>query len=369
MIIYGALLIPLITAFVLYRYFNHRTIWWEFCIPLGVSLAFIVAMKLIIEVVQVRCDEYWGSFVSRVEYYEDWNEYIHRICTRSCGKNCITTYDCSYVQYHPPRWEIRTTTNETVSITKTQYNEIKSLFKNESFAELNRRSFTNDGDLYYSEWANDSIRAIPVTTTHTYENRIKAADQSVFHFSEVKEVDVKKYSIKDYPEIYDNYKMDVVIGDSTNDGALANKKLQYYNSLLGHKKEVKMFVFVFKNQPIEAALYQEWFLSGANMNEFILCIGIDDSRNVKWSKVLSWTRSETLKAEVKSFAQNQTSLNLSSIVDFMATKVSDSFKRRDFKEFSYLTVEPPLWAVILTYLLTIGINFGLSYWIINNEHE
>jgi hypothetical protein len=369
MIIYGALFIPLIVAFLLYKYFNHKTVWWELFIPLVASLIFTFSMKAIIEVVQVRSNEYWGSFVSRVEYYEAWNEYIHRICTRSCGENCTTTYDCSYVQYHSPYWQIVTTTGETVRITQGQYSQLKSKFGNESFVELNRNSYSIDGDEYCSNWKQDSATATPVTTQHTYENRVKAADQSVFHFEEVKEVDVKKYSLKEYPEIFDNYKMQTVIGDSSQDALLADKKFCYINGLLGHKKEVRIFVLVFKNQPIDAALYQEWYWSGANMNEFVICIGIDSERNVKWCKPISWTRSETLKAEVKNFVQSQTKLNLSDVADFTQKQVDKGFVRRSFKEFNYLTVEPPTWAVILTYLLTIGINIGLSCWVIRNEYE
>jgi hypothetical protein len=191
----------------------------------------------------------------------------------------------------------------------------------------------------------------------------------VFNFSDVSKEDVKKYSLKEYPEIYTYYKMQSVIGDSSEDALLADKKFCYINGLLGHKKEVRIFVLVFKDQPVEAGLYQEWYWSGANMNEFVICIGVDKERNVKWCKPFSWTRSETLKAEVKNFVQSQTKLNLSAVADFTQKQVDKGFVRRSFKEFNYLTVEPPMWAVILTYLLTIAINIGLSYWIIINKYE
>jgi hypothetical protein len=375
MIIYGALLIPFIVAFVLYKFFNRSVIWWELFIPLAVSLIFTFLMKLGIESVQVSSKEYWGSLVDRVEYYEAWNEYVVATCTRTCccdskGENCRTeTYDCSYVRYHSPYWQIITTNGEVVGISEREYNRIKEKFNNEHFVELNRDYHTQDGDKYFSKWANDSATATPVTTLHHYENRVKAADQSVFHFQEVSEADISKYSLKSYPAIRDGYKMNAVIGDSSQDALIADKKFQYANGLLGHKKEVRIFVLIFKNQPIEAGFYQEWYWSGANMNEFVICIGIDKERNVKWCKPISWTRSETLKAEVKQFVQSQTKLNLQSIADYTQQQVDKQFVRRSFKEFNYLTVEPPMWAVILTYLLTLLINVGLSYWIIRNEFE
>lgn len=375
MIIYGALFIPLIVAFILYKYFRRKVVWWEMLIPLTVSLAFIVGMKITIEHSQVRSKEYWGSLVERVEYYEDWDEYIHQTCTRTCccdskGENCsVESYDCSYVQYHSPFWQIVCTNGETVGISELQYNEIKSKFNNEYFTELNRNYHTNDGDMYYCTWPHDSITAIPVTTLHHYENRVKAADQSVFHFREISKSDIKKYDIKKYPKIHSHFKQSVVIGDSSTDALMSDLKLQYVNGLLGHSKQVRVYILIFKNQSIEAALYQEWYWSGGNKNEFVICIGIDNERKVEWCRPFSWTRSEALKAEIKNYFQNQEILTLQQSIPVIHEKIQKGFVRRSFKEFDYLTVEPPAWAVILTYLATIAINFGISVWVIKNDHQ
>src|SRR3990167_2897830 len=85
MIIYGALLIPIITALVLFLLFRYKTVWWEFLIPLSASFLFIMLMKFGIEASQVQSKEYWGSFISRVEYYEDWDERV----------SCRHSYDCN----------------------------------------------------------------------------------------------------------------------------------------------------------------------------------------------------------------------------------------------------------------------------------
>jgi len=145
------------------------------------------------------------------------------------------------------------------------------------------------------------------------------------------------------------------------------KKFQYLNGKLGHKKEVKLFVIVLRNQPREAGHYQEWLWTGANMNEFVICIGVDDKRNVQWCHPFSWTRNELLKVETREFVQAQKVLNLSALADFTETKIDVGFVRRDFKEFSYLTVEPPMWSILLTYFLTLLVNIGLSFWLVNNE--
>lgn len=375
MVIYGAFLIPFIVAFVLYKYFKRDTSWWEYFVPLIVSVILIISSKAIIETSQVSSKEYWGSFISKAEYFEEWDEWIDQTCTRECccdskGENCSTeTYDCSYRLYHPAYWQITTTIGERINISESEYARVKKILGNESFQDLDRDYYRIDGDEYYSIWRRDSATAIPVTTLHYYENRVKAADQSVFHYGKVTKQDIEKYKLKEYPKIYNYYQMASVIGDSSVDALIADKKINYVNGLLGHKKEVRVFVLVFKNQPIEAALYQEWYWSGANMNEFVVCIGIDNDRNVKWCKPMSWTRSEILKVKVKSFVQEQGKLNLQELAYFMQNSVDREFLRRDFAEFNYLTVEPPTWTVFLTYFLTLLVNIGLSWWIIHNEHE
>ena len=246
MIIYGALFIPLIVAIVLYKMYNRFVVWWEFFIPLIVSLILTFSMKAIIESVQVQSEEYWGSLVKRVEYYEAWNEYISQTCTTTCccdskGNNCQTiTYDCSYVKYHSAYWQIITTNGETVSISEKEYKRIKQIFENENFQELNRNYHTIDGDMYHSDWSGDSTTAIAVTTLHHYENRIKVADQSIFHFQKVEKEDIQRFSLKDYPKIRDNYKMVAVLGDSSKDALTADRKFQYINGLLGHSKQVRV---------------------------------------------------------------------------------------------------------------------------------
>jgi hypothetical protein len=60
-------------------------------------------------------------------------------------------------------------------------------------------------------------------------------------------------------------------------------------------------------------------------------------------------------------------VDLVALMPWIAENIEQRFVRRQFAEFSYLTVEPPLWMVILTFLLTIGVNVGISYWIIQNE--
>ena len=55
------------------------------------------------------------------------------------------------------------------------------------------------------------------------------------------------------------------------------------------------------------------------------------------------------------------------IQDILNKRMPD-FKRKDFKEFSYITVDPPTWAVWVTFIITILLTIGLCYWAIVNDY-
>jgi hypothetical protein len=64
----------------------------------------------------------------------------------------------------------------------------------------------------------------------------------------------------------------------------------------------------------------------------------------------------------------QPTLNLKSLVEKLSTTVPNEWKRKDFKDFDYLKVEPSKTAIILTWLLTLISTIGTIFWAINNEY-
>ena len=57
------------------------------------------------------------------------------------------------------------------------------------------------------------------------------------------------------------------------------------------------------------------------------------------------------------------------LVDEIGPMVQEKFVRKQFADFDYITIEPPFWAVMTTFLVTIAVNVGLSLWIVHNEHR
>lgn len=387
MIIWLALLVPVITAFVLFFFFRHKTAWWEFAIPFLASLLFIWIMKFTTELSLTSDTEYWGEPITQAIYSEPWDEEVPcrhpKYCTRynSCKSrdskgNCrggYEEYQCGYkhaydVDYHSEYWEVTTASGNSSNISQAEFNRYVNKWGNKSFVDKHRDYHSIDGDWYVSTCPNDDSKIECFVTSHSYENRVQAS-HSVFNYPDVEEKDVAFYGLYDYPSIYENYKQIGILGPGDSTKAIAENKIQILNAKLGPKKQVKVFVLVFKNKSDDVAYHQECYWKGGNKNEFVVCIGVDNAMNVTWCRPFSFTEVQEVKVETRNYVESMGKLNLSKVSDFLYTEIDQKFKRKHFRDFSYLTVEPKGWQVILTFILTVVINLGLSLWLIKNEYD
>lgn len=387
MAIWLALLIPVVTAFVLYQFFGHKTAWWEFAIPFAASIILVLIMKFATELSQTSDTEYWGEPLKEAIYSEPWDEEVPcrhpKYCERynSCKSrdskgNCqggYEEYQCGYqhaydVDYHSEYWEVTTVSGNSSYVSQAEFNRLVNKWGNKAFVDKHRDYHSIDGDWYVSTCPNDDSKIECFVTEHTYENRVQAS-HSVFNYPEVEEKDVAFYGLYDYPAITERYKQVSILGSGDSSQRRAENKMQILNAKLGPKKQAKVFILIFKNKSDDVAYHQECYWKGGNKNEFVVCIGIDNNNNVKWCRPFSFTEVQEVKIETRNYVQEMGQLNLANLADFLYKEIDTKFQRKHFREFSYLTVEPKTWHVVLTFVLTIIINVGLSMWIITNEHD
>jgi hypothetical protein len=368
-------MIPAITGAVLYYKFHKKIHLWELVALVGIPVLLIIGSKSLVESLQTMDTEYWGGWTTKAEYYEDWNERVPcahpeyrtesytdskgRTQTRQVYVGQQHAYD---VSYHPEHWDLHTSNGERLSISRDRFEFLCNRFGSRKFVDLGRSYHTNDGDKYVTTWAGTDETFDTVVTKHSYENRVAVSD-SVFNYPEVEESTKKDYGLYNYPPLID-YKQRAVLGPG---GGQADQRFRYWNAKLGRLKQVKMFVCVYQGQPKQAALEQEALWKGGNKNEFIICVGIDKERKVKWSYVFSWSESDGLKVRARDYLMGQEKLDLTAYVDWLAPEVQKDFVRKRFADFAYLTVEPPGWAVFLVYLLTLLACGGLGAFVVLNE--
>lgn len=373
MILFAALLVPIIIAIILFVFLKYETSWWEFLLPFATALIVAGIFKLAVEKSATSDDEYWTGYVVNAQYYESWNEWIHKTCSKqvsngrdSKGNTKYRTvyYDCSYCQEHPAYWIITDNNGIQLSVSETKYKKLVSKFGNEHPVDMHRHYYTRDGDMFQTDFPNNNDLLECVVTEHSYENRVQAA-RDVFNFEEVDTADIREYGLYQYP-VVNGYTQRNLIGN-IKDSNYLNRKLEILNARLGNKKQVKVFVLLFRNKTRESGHYQEALWKGGNKNELVVCIGLDNNDNVSWCYPFTWCENQILKVNTRTHFEEEKKLDLNKGIDYLYTEVDTNFKRKHFKEFSYLTVEPSTAEIIWTFVITILVNIGVVYWIITNK--
>lgn len=367
-----AFLIPLIAAIYIKKAYKHEVTTLEsFCVMF--PAVFLIPLGRYLSVSSISTDyERHGGWAVSTEYYEDWNEYIHRTCTRTVGsgdKQTTETYDCSYVDYHPEYWIVRDSNGYEVSITQEDYSFLKSKFVNSMFVDMHRYYHTDDGDMYRSSWDGLDKTFHEVTTTHKYENKTQVSN-SVYTFPEVTDEEIEKYSLIKYPEEHSVLHDSPILGRSAPE---ADKFLKKTNALFGGSKQIRFWLVFINNQPIEAGFMQESLWGGGNKNEFVVVVGTNDNKIV-WCHPFCWspegyTGNDMMKERVRDFVLlDKNHLNPLTISQKMV-EYSDTWRRKNFSEFDFLYVPTPKWAVITIYFLVSIGSLGVALFAISNEHK
>lgn len=371
-----ALIIPIFASIILMIFFHHKLLWWEIIPGILVGVITIWVFKFTAEKILVTDTEYYNGYVTSVWYYEPWSEWIDRTCTESypCGTDangntsyCTRTYDCSYEKRHPKKWVAKNNIKEQFYITESRYNSLKSRFNNVSFVDMNRNYCCGrDGDAYMSKYLGEPGKIEHTSTKHKYENRVQASN-SIFKFKEIKKIEADSLGLFKYPEIYDGYKQNHLLGVKNNRIEL---RLDYLNGTLGKKKQVKVFLLIFKDKPKEYFELQNSYWKGGNKNEFNIVMSIKNNK-IQWSEIMTWSEKDELKIRVRNYLNKYKTENINYIdlIDFLYKNIDNLYKRKSFSDFDYLSVELKPNQLLFLYSLVTIITVIISIFMIMNDFK
>lgn len=382
MIIWFSLLIPALVAIIMVYFFHQKFVWWEIILPTLATLVVITIFKFSVETYLVSDTEYNNSLITRVRYYEPWETWVHKTCTRTrkCGKStCTTVYDCSYCDHNGPKYIAYDMRGQEYNISYEHYQRLKTEWNNSTFVELNRSinhhwGCGRDGDAFESVWDGTVKHSESNVWEHSYENKTKVA-HSAFHYQDINEDQAKAFGLYEYPGYYDTYKQRTLLGAFqkyvTNLDSL-ERNFQYLNGELNKSKEVKFYCLLFEDKPLSIAHQQESYWEGSNDNELVVCLGIDShTKNLTWVKAFSWTRGKRTMIEIREELMEVGHLDnkLDQLYSVIKNSVEQYYTKKDFKEFNYLTIDPPVFEIVITYILALLVTLGVNYWCLTNEHE
>jgi hypothetical protein len=384
MIIWFSLLIPCLGALIMVKFFPHKFVWWELFLPTVVTFIVIGVFKLSVETLMVSDTEYNGSLVNKVRYYEAWETWVEQTCRKEyeCGtkenpKTCYKEEDCSYCDENSEKYLAYDINGKEYYISSSQYQRLKTEWSNSKFIELNRRinhhwTCGKDGDAYESIWDNKIEHSESNVWTTSYENKTKVS-HSTFHYQDISDEQAITLGLYQYPHFFDVYKQQVLLGNFNKyvvNYPTIERKYQYLDSKLGLEKNARFYILLFEDKPLDIALRQEAYWEGGNDNEVIICIGIDSkTKSLTWVKPFSWTSGKRTIVELREEIMALGVLDMDKIYSLIDSSIRTYFIKKDFKEFNYLSVDPPTYEIIITYILALLVTVGVNYWCYTNEHD
>lgn len=390
MIIWLAMLIPIIACFIALKYGGKKFVWWEFLLPLVGSFLLIGFIKMSTEASMLHDVQYRGGIVVEARYYEPWTTWKKKRCSRTTytgsGKNRrshTTYYDCSYCDEHRAYWEAIDDQGHTFSITEEKYNQLKSQWSaTPEFIELNRDIRTHgglwsgcgkDGDAYAVRWDKSMLTVESSTWETTYDNYVQCS-KSNFNIQDVDDETAKKYGLYPYP-IVNNYTQIPILGiDSLTylqpqhkRGAV--KMFEYFDGYYGPRRKMRVFVLLFFNRPYQVALKQKDYWINGNKNEIVICIDVNKTTGeINWVYPFSWTENKRIAIDLREDIANMKNLNFTNLYH-VVEKSTQTFKYRDFSKFDYLSVDASTGEIWLVYILTILATIGTLIYGYRNQYE
>lgn len=352
-----AIFIPIFFSAVAWIIFKKKLVWLEIIAPTLFCLVLIAVLKWIMTENLTQDEEYLTEYVTKANYYEPWDEYIHRTCTVSCGKNCTRTVDCSYVAEHEEYWEIETNCGNTYKVSKEYYDYVVRQFGNKYFVEMDRDYYREDGDCYSTDYPDKFEKIIPLVFSENYENRTQAT-YTVFKFRELDSIEKK--GLYDYPEIKDRNQQSC-LGCTFKQNVLLNR----YNALIGKEKQIRIFILVFKNKGISKSELQRVYWKNGNKNELVICM---DSK-LSWVNTFSWCDNKAIQVNTNEIFKRK-DISFTDKIWMLDKEIEKNWKRKNFEDFSYidvpLTMTQIIWLYILVSIFTIAI---LYFGVVNDVDQ
>jgi hypothetical protein len=376
--------IPFVISIVLLLFFRSKTKWWEYLILFIPSILIGILINFIMISSNTHSKEYLGYYVTHVQHYERWNEWISKTCTRSYtdsdGNTHTESYDCSYVENHPEYWIIVDNGNNQFNISKHMFKYIVSQWGTQSqFIDMKRRYHTIDGDAYRYDWNSKIENVYTTTIVGSYVNKIQATN-SIFNFEKITKNEAKQYGLYlDYPNLEsvvtkgadgwfggDSEYQPTLIGFKNQPDSV--KYWDFVNGFNGKRHQFRGYLIAYYNQPYDISLKQRSYWIGGNKNEFIICVGLDSlSNKIEWVNTISWTDDVSLAHMVENYLLQRGTLYLGELSNNLMEWIPLYWKRKSFKDFDYLkptiTQKQLLWLSIILAL----INIGIAVWVVRND--
>lgn len=377
-------LLPILTCLFLYSTSPVPLSWEYYACAIGASWLLTALIHWMMYKSRIADDEFLGSYISQVRHEEAWTELIHYVEQVPCGRTSSGKIIYKSVPrvrhvYHPECWEMISSYGTIQSISRSYYDQVCSTWG----TPLNRLHFTGaniQGGVRFGQSCsfqdilegvqadsnpllNDDFRSrfFPLTEQHAYENKVRNS-HSIFKFEEISSKRAKELGLFDYPPVKNNFQ-ECILGRQFSEDI--HRQYELFNAWFGFRHEMHVFILCFDAaKGMGIAEKQRAYWEGGNRNEFIVCLGLDGDM-VKWCHAFSWMDEPVLSVKTEAYFREHDQLDLSAYCTWMQENIS-LWKRKDFRDFDYLTVSLSTTQNYLLLAFALAVNVGIAAVILHN---
>ena len=368
-------IIPFFVAIILFLFFRRKVVWWEYVVLIIPSLLFSLLIKLCMVSYNVSDTEYLGGYVTKIIYYEEWDEMVLRTKTRRvpCGRDSnghtqyrTETYTVWERDYHPERWVyINNEDNFEHHISKELYNKIKFRLNSPTvFKDMKRNYHRIDGDAYVTMYDGSIEHLYDITWSHKYKNKVQASQSNtIFKMLDIDKEMADSLGLYEYPEITD-LAQNPILGRNVSKEEL--QIFRYINAMKGKKNEFRTYILFFNYDEFDKSELQKSYWQNGNKNEFIVCLGMKGD-SVVWTNSFSWCDMPKLEVKTRSYFIDNPKLDLVKYGTWLNNNIDENWLRKEFEDFKYIDIELSTGQYIALFFLTIVFNIGVGIAVICNN--
>jgi hypothetical protein len=327
--------------------------------------------------------EYYEEAVYRTEYYTETEYYTDskgnrqsRTVTKS--RRVFSHWEPHW-RNHPDKWSKADSFSRSWDISKGEYDEILSRFGQQTSRPGTRRTWEHASRMVSgdpNDYAATNVKGYiyPVTIWKHWENRVQAAP-TAFSFPKVPE----GTEVFEYPKNDDPFSSNRVLGTATS--VMPALFWDQLNARLGPTKHVNVILVGFGEKDSSIADLQAAKWIGGKKNDLVLCYGgSKDPKVAAWARVFSWSDADVMKHNLETIMlQNKIAPPLpvtpgaleakQGFYELVEAEIRKNFVIKDWKQFDYISVEPPLWSYIV-YIVVIGlVQGGLWFFFLKNDDD
>ena len=364
-----AYILPVIACLLLHFEFDYEGPWTTYLWMIIFGEGTVGLLHWFFYDMHTSSTEYLGSMVKDINHEDAWTELVEVKETKTDNKGNSYTVTRIDERYHSEKYYLHTTRGSKIDTNFSFYCRVRDLWGlpantlrwtgSHIKGGVRYGSFYTIADFKEEERENPN-NWVPVTESNSYRNKVQASN-SIFKFEKIDKKTASEIGLLDYPAIYSHDAPCVLSNDILIPPAL-DELFRKFNARYAPEYQMRLYMLLYNaDRGISISEQQRSYWQGGNKNEFVICLGMNSKEEVEWARAFSWADDQIKEVETAQWLMQHSNVNWFDFHAWLRWHLID-WKRKEFKDFDYISITLPLWQLLSIVFLTIAENSFAIYW-------